>query len=169
VQGIQQQLQRLQPPHTQQQQKQQPMALSPQHGSTGAVVGISTAAAAPSAALTSTPPPAAAAAQRPHSSAPRQVTKEELGRATWTFLHTLAAQFPEHPSRQQQKDARTLMDVLTRIYPCADCASHFQEIVRCVGGWAGAGAEQQAGAGALRSTQTGLGSVLCACTCCRYV
>ena len=58
------------------------------------------------------------------------VTKEELGRATWVFLHTLAAQFPERPTRQQQRDARQLVDSLTRIYPCADCAQHFQEIVR---------------------------------------
>jgi len=35
--------------------------------------------------------------------------REELGRATWTLLHTLAAQFPDKPSRQQQKDARTLV------------------------------------------------------------
>lgn len=60
----------------------------------------------------------------------KQVTKEELGRATWVFLHTLAAQFPEHPTRQQQKDARQLIDSLTRIYPCADCAQHFQELVK---------------------------------------
>eukprot|EP00879_Flechtneria_rotunda_P007686 GHRR01008059.1.p1 GENE.GHRR01008059.1~~GHRR01008059.1.p1 ORF type:complete len:220 (+),score=76.94 GHRR01008059.1:571-1230(+) len=58
------------------------------------------------------------------------VTKEELGRATWTFLHTLAAQFPARPTRQQQRDARQLVDSLTRVYPCADCAQHFQEIVR---------------------------------------
>jgi FAD-linked sulfhydryl oxidase len=58
------------------------------------------------------------------------VTKEELGRATWTFLHTLAAQFPERPSRQQQRDARALMDALTRIYPCGECAGHFTEVLR---------------------------------------
>lgn len=37
--------------------------------------------------------------------------REELGRATWTLLHTLAAQFPDRPSRQQQKDARTLVSL----------------------------------------------------------
>ncbi len=37
------------------------------------------------------------------------VTREELGRATWTLLHTLAAQFPEQPSRQQRKDANQLV------------------------------------------------------------
>ena len=37
------------------------------------------------------------------------VTKEELGRATWTFLHTLAAQWPQQPTRQQQKDVAALV------------------------------------------------------------
>ena len=37
------------------------------------------------------------------------VTREELGQATWTLLHTLAAQFPEQPSRQQRKDAKQLV------------------------------------------------------------
>lgn len=41
-----------------------------------------------------------------------KVSKEELGRATWTFLHTLAGQFPEHPTKQQQKDVKTLVLVL---------------------------------------------------------
>lgn len=61
---------------------------------------------------------------------PHPVTKEELGRATWTLLHTLAAQYPEHPTRRQQHDARALVDALTRIYPCAECAGHFAELVR---------------------------------------
>ena len=93
------------------------------------------------------------------------VDKDDLGRATWTLLHVLAAQFPEQPSKSQQKDVRALVclvlitnalqnmrkvglechvrverslfwllvqvDVLTRIYPCADCAAHFKDIVRC--------------------------------------
>eukprot|EP01024_Parvocaulis_polyphysoides_P001708 TRINITY_DN10485_c1_g1_i2.p2 TRINITY_DN10485_c1_g1~~TRINITY_DN10485_c1_g1_i2.p2 ORF type:complete len:216 (-),score=9.78 TRINITY_DN10485_c1_g1_i2:775-1350(-) len=58
------------------------------------------------------------------------VSKEELGRSTWTFLHSLAAQFPEYPSKQQQKDAYQLIQCMTRIYPCAECATHFQEIVK---------------------------------------
>lgn len=37
------------------------------------------------------------------------VSREEVGRAAWTFLHTLAAQYPEKPSRQQQRDARNLV------------------------------------------------------------
>uniref|UniRef100_A0A9I9DGP7 thiol oxidase n=1 Tax=Cucumis melo TaxID=3656 RepID=A0A9I9DGP7_CUCME len=37
------------------------------------------------------------------------VTKEVLGRATWTFLHILAAQYPDHPTRQQKKDVKELV------------------------------------------------------------
>ncbi|XP_058217062.1 FAD-linked sulfhydryl oxidase ERV1-like isoform X1 [Rhododendron vialii] len=58
------------------------------------------------------------------------VTKEELGRATWIFLHTLAAQYPDKPTRQQQKDVKDLMDILSRMYPCKECADHFKEILR---------------------------------------
>ncbi|OAY39272.1 FAD-linked sulfhydryl oxidase ERV1 [Manihot esculenta] len=58
------------------------------------------------------------------------VTKEELGRATWTFLHTLAAQYPEKPTRQQKKDVKELMAILSRMYPCKECADHFKEVLR---------------------------------------
>ncbi|XP_010500541.1 PREDICTED: FAD-linked sulfhydryl oxidase ERV1 isoform X1 [Camelina sativa] len=58
------------------------------------------------------------------------VTKEDLGRATWTFLHTLAAQYPEKPTRQQKKDVKELMSILSRMYPCRECADHFKEILR---------------------------------------
>lgn len=38
-----------------------------------------------------------------------EVSKEEIGRATWLFLHTLAAQYPDEPTRQQMRDARQLV------------------------------------------------------------
>jgi FAD-linked sulfhydryl oxidase len=57
------------------------------------------------------------------------ITKEDIGRATWLFLHTLAAQYPENPTWQQRKDAKTLIDVLTRMYPCGECARHFKKVV----------------------------------------
>ncbi|CAM8935312.1 unnamed protein product [Rhodiola kirilowii] len=58
------------------------------------------------------------------------VNKEELGRATWTLLHTLAAQYPDNPTRQQKKDVKELMAILSRIYPCKECADHFKEVLR---------------------------------------
>lgn len=57
------------------------------------------------------------------------VSREDLGRSTWLLLHTLAAQFPDDPTRQQQKDVRNLIDALTRVYPCGECARHFGDIV----------------------------------------
>lgn len=63
------------------------------------------------------------------SATPGAVSKEEVGRATWTFLHTLAAQYPERPTRQQKRDAKELIDILTRMYPCGECARHFREVV----------------------------------------
>ncbi|CAA7404235.1 unnamed protein product [Spirodela intermedia] len=58
------------------------------------------------------------------------LTKEELGRCTWTLLHTIAAQYPEHPTRQQKRDAKELMVIISRLYPCKECADHFKEILR---------------------------------------
>ncbi|KAL0334967.1 UNVERIFIED_CONTAM: FAD-linked sulfhydryl oxidase ERV1 [Sesamum radiatum] len=66
--------------------------------------------------------------QKGKSSGP--TTKEELGRATWTFLHTLAAQYPDKPTRQQRKDVKELMAILSRMYPCKECADHFKEVIR---------------------------------------
>ncbi|KAF9621231.1 hypothetical protein IFM89_016725 [Coptis chinensis] len=59
----------------------------------------------------------------------KPVSKEELGRSTWTFLHTLAAQFPDRPTRQQNKDVKELMAILSRLYPCKECADHFKEVL----------------------------------------
>jgi hypothetical protein len=39
-------------------------------------------------------------------------SKEQLGRSTWTFLHTLAAQYPEQPTRAQKRDTVQLVCIL---------------------------------------------------------
>ena len=110
--------------------------------------------------------PLAAVAAQPQLArrqAPGMVTKADVGRATWLLLHTIAAQFPENPTRQQRRDVSNLVsreghgdgpacgsqpiecppgeerrarwlqvDILTRLYPCAECAKHFKEVVRWV-------------------------------------
>ena len=55
------------------------------------------------------PSPAQALPLSPPHNKEYTATKEALGRSTWSLLHTLAAQFPERPSRGQQKDVRTLV------------------------------------------------------------
>ncbi|KAJ4796329.1 Sulfhydryl oxidase [Rhynchospora pubera] len=60
----------------------------------------------------------------------KPLTKEEFGRATWTLLHTIAAQYPDQPTRQQRRDAKELMAILSRMYPCKECQDHFKEILK---------------------------------------
>lgn len=60
----------------------------------------------------------------------RGIDKEQIGRATWTLLHTIAAQYPDHPSSRQKRDAKNLIDIMTRMYPCGECAEHFSEVVK---------------------------------------
>ena len=50
-----------------------------------------------------------------------QVDREELGRATWTLLHTLGAQFPDKPTRRQQKDVQTLVRLGSGARYIPDC------------------------------------------------
>lgn len=48
--------------------------------------------------------------------------KNDLGRASWSLLHTIAAYYPDKPNSQQQSDIKNLMDILSRLYPCKQCA-----------------------------------------------
>ncbi|GBE87563.1 ERV/ALR sulfhydryl oxidase domain-containing protein [Sparassis latifolia] len=49
---------------------------------------------------------------------------EQLGRATWTFLHTTAAYYPERPTPTQRANMLMLLRSLPILYPCTYCASH---------------------------------------------
>jgi mitochondrial FAD-linked sulfhydryl oxidase len=49
----------------------------------------------------------------------------ELGRGTWTLLHTMAAYYPEAPSAQQQRDTRDFLASLGKVFPCRWCADDF--------------------------------------------
>ncbi len=51
----------------------------------------------------------------------------EIGRATWTFLHTTAAYYPDAPTTSQQTLMRCMMGALPEFYPCRYCASHLKE------------------------------------------
>ena len=52
---------------------------------------------------------------------------EDLGRATWTFLHTTAAYYPEKPSQTQRVNMLSLLRALPVLYPCSSCAQHLGE------------------------------------------
>ena len=50
---------------------------------------------------------------------------EQLGRATWTFLHTTAAYYPEKPTPTQRTNMLMLLRSLPVLYPCSWCAGDF--------------------------------------------
>ncbi|OQR85661.1 augmenter of liver regeneration [Thraustotheca clavata] len=53
--------------------------------------------------------------------------REELGRATWSTLHTMAAYYPEKPSNAMKEHARSFITALSQLYPCKYCAVDFQK------------------------------------------
>ncbi|KAK4061914.1 hypothetical protein Trihar35433_9514 [Trichoderma harzianum] len=55
--------------------------------------------------------------------------KAELGRATWKFMHTMVARFPEEPSKEERKTLETFIYLFSRLYPCGDCARHFRGLL----------------------------------------
>jgi hypothetical protein len=68
--------------------------------------------------------------RRVHMSALGNATaRAEVGRATWTLLHTVAARFPDEPTEEQQADLAAWIALLARLYPCGQCAEEFQAIL----------------------------------------
>ncbi len=55
---------------------------------------------------------------------------EELGRSTWTFLHTTAAYYPINPTPAQKAQMLALIEGLATFYPCSYCAMEFQERIK---------------------------------------
>jgi len=52
-----------------------------------------------------------------------------LGRASWTFLHTLGAYYPDSPSNTDQSLMKQFLNTFARFYPCPPCAEHMQMYV----------------------------------------
>ncbi|KAH6943616.1 hypothetical protein HPB50_024803 [Hyalomma asiaticum] len=52
--------------------------------------------------------------------------RSELGRCTWSLLHSVAAYYPKRPSAEQQTDAEQFFRLFAKLYPCKDCAQDFR-------------------------------------------
>lgn len=50
----------------------------------------------------------------------------ELGRSTWTFLHTTVAYLAETPSEIEKSQFSSLLTAVSHLYPCRNCAEHLQ-------------------------------------------
>lgn len=64
-----------------------------------------------------------------HSGCP--LNRRELGRASWAFLHTLAAYYPTEPTTKDQERMRDFILKFAAVYPCGYCAdTTSEEMVR---------------------------------------
>ncbi|KAI8929986.1 ERV/ALR sulfhydryl oxidase domain-containing protein [Entophlyctis helioformis] len=95
--------------------------------SASASASTATAAAAAAAATTLNSSDPSATSYRPYPCPP---DSSELGIATWTFLHTMAAYYPATPTKDDRESMRSFLSALGRFYPCGYCASHLREYTR---------------------------------------
>lgn len=56
--------------------------------------------------------------------------KAALGRSTWHFLHTMTLRFPDKPTKQESDTLRSFFESFASLYPCGECAHHFQQLIR---------------------------------------
>ncbi|KIN00869.1 hypothetical protein OIDMADRAFT_103599 [Oidiodendron maius Zn] len=63
----------------------------------------------------------------PPSDCPPDV--EQLGRSSWTLLHSIAASYPVSPTPTEQSQVRQFMGLFSKLYPCWVCAEDFQEFM----------------------------------------
>jgi len=88
-----------------------------------AATATNTAGAAAAAAATTTTTPSTSFNYEAECPADREV----LGRATWTFLHTMAAYYPDKPSAMEQSTMKSLLGSFSQFYPCGHCAEHLRQ------------------------------------------
>lgn len=87
-----------------------------------------TAAAAAATTTTTTTPMASTEGQiSPATASDCPPDVEQLGRSSWTLLHTMAANYPDVATTEQQSDMRNFLHFFTKLYPCWVCGTGFQK------------------------------------------
>lgn len=52
--------------------------------------------------------------------------REQLGRNTWSLLHTMAAHYPMRPSAEDKSNMSEFIRLFSLLYPCSYCAQEFR-------------------------------------------
>lgn len=52
-----------------------------------------------------------------------------LGRSTWRLLHTIAARYPDAPSKRRKEQTAKFIELLGYLYPCTKCAGHMRKML----------------------------------------
>lgn len=53
--------------------------------------------------------------------------RDQFGRAAWSYLHTMAVNYPEKPTEIQKTKMKDFIDTFTMFFPCKHCAEDFRE------------------------------------------
>lgn len=59
-----------------------------------------------------------------------ETLKAQLGNAAWKLFHTILARYPDEPSKQEQATLSSYIQLFGQVYPCGDCARHFQKLLK---------------------------------------
>lgn len=63
-------------------------------------------------------------------SMPEKEAKEQLGRASWRYFHTLLARFPDEPTEDQSAKLKQFIELYAELYPCGECSYHFVQTLK---------------------------------------
>lgn len=61
------------------------------------------------------------------------LTRQELGRRTWSYLHTLASNYPIEENETEEEKLKMItqfLDLFGKLYPCSLCGAHFREMLK---------------------------------------
>lgn len=57
----------------------------------------------------------------------RPLYRNEYGRVAWSYLHTMAAYYPNEPTKEQETNMSEFIRTFTEFFPCKECAEDFKE------------------------------------------